>query len=91
MNTPIALRDVDNPFGSVEFTGVTPIDTRVAVVTESVVVADTAPKVAVIAVDPGLRATASPAEPGELLTEATVEVEELQVTALVRSCVELSL
>jgi hypothetical protein len=79
------LREVVNPFGSVEFVGVTPIDTRVAVVTESVVVPDTVPRTAVIVVDPGLRAAAIPAEPGELLTEATVEVEELQVTALVRS------
>jgi hypothetical protein len=79
------LREVVNPFGSVEFVGVTPIDTRVAVVTESVVVPDTVPRAAVIVVDPGLRPAAIPAEPGELLTEATVEVEELQVTALVRS------
>ena len=85
------MSEVVNPFGSVEFIGVTPIDTRVAVVTESVVVPDTAPMAAVIMADPGLRAAASPAEPGELLTEATAEAEEVQVTAPVRSCVELSL
>ena len=91
MNTPIALREVLKPFGKVEFIGVTPIDTRVADVTVSAVVADTPPKVAVMVVDPGVSAAASPVEPDELLIEATAEADELQVTAVVRSCVELSL
>jgi hypothetical protein len=75
----------------VEFIGVTPIETRVAVVTVSVMLADTPPRVAVTVLEPGLSALASPAEPAELPTEATAGLEELQLTAPVRSCVELSL
>ena len=80
-----------SPLGRVEFIGVTPIDTSVAVVTVSVMFADTVPRVAATVLDPGLNARTSPADPAALLTEATAELEELQVTALVRSCVELSL
>ena len=74
-----------------EFSGVTPIDTSVAVVTVSVMSADTLPRIAVTVVDPGRSARVSPADPAALLIEATAELEEPQVTALVRSCVELSL
>ena len=91
MNTPVALRAAVSPFGSVEFIGVTPIDTSVALVTVSAVLADRPPRAAVIVVEPGLRAVASPADPAALLTEAIAVPVELQVTALVRSCVELSL
>jgi hypothetical protein len=70
--------------------GVTPIETRVAAVTVSVVDPDTAPSVAVIVEDPGLTAVVTPVVPAVLLTVAIVGAEELQVTMLVRSCIELS-
>lgn len=72
------------------FTGVTPIDTRVAALTVSVVEPDTLASAAVIVVEPGLTALPSPLEPALLLTDATPVAEELQVTEVVRSWVELS-
>jgi hypothetical protein len=49
------------------------------------------PSVATMDVDPGLAAVASPCEALMLLTEATAALEELQVTDVVRFCVDLSL
>ena len=70
--------------------GVTSIDTRVAEVTVRAVEADTAPKVAVIVVEPGLVAVVTPFEPGVLLIAATPPAEEVHVTKAVMSCTELS-
>jgi hypothetical protein len=77
-----------SPLAIVAFAGVTPRDTRVAAVTVTVVDPDTPPKAAAIVVEPGLVAMVNPFDPETLLTEATVELEELHVTELVRSCVE---
>jgi len=77
-----------SPLAILEFAGVTPSDTRVAAVTVRVVDPDTLPRVAEIIVEPGLVAVVTPFDPEILLTEATVESAELQVTELVRSCVE---
>src|ERR1700691_2037097 len=72
--------------------GVTPIETRVAGVTLRGVEPNTPFKSAVIVVEPGFIAVASPLElePGTLVIDATVVPEVLHVTRLVRSCVELS-
>jgi hypothetical protein len=88
--TPVALNALLVPLGKLEFAGVMPMDTRVAAVTFRVVAPDTPLKVAVIMADPGLIAATTPFAPGVFFTSATVAAEELQVTAVVRSCVELS-
>jgi hypothetical protein len=69
------------------FAGATDIESRVGGcrITVKVVEPLTEPKVAVIAVGPAVSAEANPAE-----TPATTGLEELQVTAPVRSCVLLS-
>ena len=48
------------------------------------------PEVAVIVVEPAATDVALPLEPAALLMAATVVRDELQVTAVVRFCVELS-
>jgi len=48
------------------------------------------PDSAVIVVDPAVTAVASPIEPAALLIVATPVLVELQVTAVVKSCVVLS-
>jgi hypothetical protein len=70
--------------------GVTAIDTRVAGVTVKMVDPETAPLAALIVVDPGLIAVASPLDPEALLTAATAVAEEAQPTVAVKFCVELS-
>jgi hypothetical protein len=72
------------------FVGVTSIDANVAEVTVKGVDADTAPSVAEISVEPGMAVVVIPFEPGVLLIAATALAEELQVTAAVTSCTELS-
>jgi hypothetical protein len=57
----------------------------VALVTVSVVVPETAPRVAVIVVEPTAPDVASPLEPAALLIVATGKFEELHVTNNVRS------
>ncbi len=69
--------------------GVTAIDLRVAAVTVRVVVP--LPLVAVTVVEPTLRAVARPLLPEVLLIVATAGVAEVQLTILVRFCVEPSL
>jgi len=69
---------------------VTAIDTRVAAVTVTLAEPATPPKVAVIVADPVPIAVVSPKEPALSPTKATVELEELQLTEVVRFCVELS-
>ncbi len=70
--------------------GVIAIDTSVAGVTVRVVDPDMLPDVAVIVVDPVATEEANPLEPAALLIVATARADELQVTAVVRSCVVLS-
>jgi hypothetical protein len=67
------------------FDGVTAIDTRVALVTVSSELPETAPIVAAIAVVPTATEVAKPIEPAALLTLATPVFDELQVTDVVRS------
>jgi hypothetical protein len=72
---------------TVGVTGVTAIDTSVAVVTVSMVFPLTLPSVALIVVLPAFSAEARPA----LLIVAVVVLVEAHVTLAVRFCVELSL
>jgi hypothetical protein len=67
--------------------GVIAMDTRIAGVTVSVVLAEMEPSVAVITVEPGVRDVASPVA----LTVAILDVLELQVTLFVRLEVLVSL
>jgi hypothetical protein len=60
-------------------------------VTVNVVFPETIPDVAVIVEVPAATPVASPLEPAALLICATPERDELQVTAAVMFCVELSL
>jgi hypothetical protein len=60
-------------------------------VTVSVAPPVTLPDIAVIVVEPAATAVAKPLEPAALLIAATPMLDELQVTAVVRFCVELSL
>ena len=78
------------PLAMLAFAGVTPSDTRVAAVTVRPVEPDIPPSVAVIVVEPGVAVVITPFVPGALLTDATALTEELHVTELVRSWVELS-
>jgi len=70
--------------------GVTAMDTSVAEVTVSTVDPDIFPDVAVIVVEPAATEVASPLDPAALLMDATLPVDEFQVTAVVRFCVVLS-
>jgi hypothetical protein len=70
--------------------GVIAMDTSVAGVTVRVVDPDMLPDFAVIVVDPVATGVADPLEPAALLIVATSGLDELQVTAVVRSCVVLS-
>jgi hypothetical protein len=63
------------------------MDTSVAGVTVRVVDPDMLPDAAVIVVDPVAMGEANPLEPAALLIVATSVSDELQVTAVVRSCV----
>jgi len=69
------------------FIGVTAIETRVAGVTVSVVDPEMLPEVAVIIVEPAAAEVANPLEPAALLIVAAPVFDELQVAAVVRSCV----
>ena len=66
------------------------MDTSVAGVTTRVVDPDKLPDVALIVVEPEATAVANPFEPAALLIVATPVLDELQVTAVVMSCVVLS-
>ena len=78
------------PLAIVGAAGVTEIDTNAAAVTVRDVEPDTPPRVAEIVVEPALAELARPKEPDALLIEAIAVSEELQVTAAVTFCVELS-
>ena len=64
-------------------------DTTPLPVTASVAVPETLPDVAVIVVEPAATEVASPLEPAALLILAIAAVDDFQVTAVVRFCVEL--
>jgi len=68
--------------------GVIARETSVAGVTVSVVDPDRVPDVAVIVVEPVAIGVTSPIEPAALLIAATDVDDELQVTVVVRFCVE---
>jgi hypothetical protein len=74
------------PSGSDGFCGVRLSKTSAAVCTVNVVVALTAPRVAVIVVIPVPELVASPWVPLPLLIVATVAAEEAHITVLVMSC-----
>jgi len=80
---PVAVNCLVVPSAMLGFVGSTSTDTSVAAVTVSVVLPEIPPNVAVIVVDPAAAAAASPLEPAELLTVATVVDEEVQVTEAV--------
>jgi hypothetical protein len=69
-----------------EFVGVRSITTKVAAVTFRAVEPDICPSVALMVVEPGLAAVASPA----LLIEAAAAFAELQMTCDETSCFEPS-
>ena len=71
------------PLGMDGLTGVTEIETSVAVVMVRVVEALTEPDVAVIVATPTALLVARPCVPGELLTATRAALEELQVMILV--------
>ena len=70
--------------------GVTVRETSVAGVTVSIVDPETVPNAATIVVAPVATEVATPLDPAALLIVAMPGYDELQVTAFVRSCVELS-
>ncbi len=78
------------PLAMLGLVGLTATETSVAAVIVSVVEPETLPDVAVIVVVPVPTAVASPFEPAALLIVAAAVLDELQVTAAVRFCVELS-
>lgn len=78
------------PIFIVWLAGVTVIEARLALKTVRVVLPDTLPKTAETTVWPGPTEVANPLELVPLLMVATVVAEDLQVTKLVRSWVELS-
>ena len=66
------------------------MDTSAAAVTVKIVDPEILPDIAVIVVDPADVEAVNPLEPVALLIVATPVLDELQVTAAVRSCVVLS-
>jgi hypothetical protein len=78
------------PRAMLGFVGLIARDTSVAVVTVSVVDAETPPTAAVIVVIPAATAVALPLEPAALLMVATAVSDEVQVADVVTSCVLLS-
>ena len=81
---------MDVPLAMLGLTGETAMDTSVAAVTVRLVDPVVLPDAAVIVVDPAATEVANPLEPAVLLTVAAPELDEPQVTAVVRSCVVLS-
>jgi hypothetical protein len=85
-NVPVAVNCCFAPALIDGFAGVTAIDTNVAAVTVSVVEPLTAPEAALIVLVPAATPMANP----PVVIVATPVVAELQVTELVKFCVELS-
>jgi len=86
VKTPAATKRPVRPLAMLALVGVRSITTKVAGVTLKLVEPDIFPIFAVIMVDPGLAAVASPA----LLIEAAAAFAELQVTCAEISCFEPS-
>ena len=78
------------PVAVLGLVGVIAMDTSNAGVTVRAVDPDMLPDVAVIVVEPVATEEADPLEPAALLIVAATRADELQVTAVVRSCVVLS-
>jgi len=70
--------------------GVIAMETSDAAVTVSVADPEIVPDVAVMVVEPVATEVANPFEPAALLTVATDDADELQVTLVVRVCIEPS-
>ncbi len=87
---PVAVNCWVVPLTTLGLVGVTARETSVAGVTVRVVDAVMLPDTAEIVVEPAATEEADPLEPAELLIVAAPELEELQVTDVVRSWVELS-
>lgn len=85
LKVPCAVNVCEDPKLIAELAGVTAIETKVALVTVSVVVALIPENAAVIVVVPVVTPVATPPLPDALLTVATDGVDEVQVTAEVRS------
>ena len=78
------------PRAMTELVGVTEMDTSIAAVTVRVVEPETLPLVAVMATVPTATLVARPSLPAALDTAATEIFVEVQVAAVVKSWVELS-
>src|SRR5690242_17040758 len=90
--TPVAVNCSVRPLAIDGLGGVTWIDTSVAAVTVSTALGEVTPlRAALMLLVPTPAAVATPLEPPALLMLATLALSEAQVTAVVRSCVELSL
>jgi len=87
-NVPVAVNCCVDPVGKEEVRGVMEIEINVAGDTVNTVDPDMLPDVAVIVVEPAATGVASPFEPVALLMDATDVDDELQVTVVVRFCVE---
>ena len=90
MKVPVAVNCCIVPAGFDDVPGVTAMDTRAAAVTARFAVLLTDPSVAVITVPPWPALVAKPAFGAVALIVATPGTDELQVTELVTSCIELS-
>jgi len=88
LNEPVATNDNLVPGAIVRFTGVTEIDTMVALVTLSVIEALTLSNVALMITDPGLMPFIKPLAPPSFAIPAS---DEVQVACVVRSRVPPSL
>jgi hypothetical protein len=78
------------PLAMLGLVGVIAMETSVAVVMVSVADPEMLPDVALIVVEPAATDVASPLDPAALLIVATLVLEEFQVTAPVKSCVDPS-
>ena len=79
-----------SPLAMLALAGVAAIDTNVAEVTVRAVLPERLPLVAVIVVLPAVTELARPCVPAALLIVATPVLLDVQVTSVVRFCVELS-
>lgn len=89
-NVPVAVNWLVSPFAMFALAVVTAMDASVAAVTVSDFVPERVPAVALTVAEPAATDVAKPLEPAALLIVATEPGEELQVTAVVISCVLLS-
>jgi methylglyoxal synthase len=87
---PVAVNCRVSPFAIDGLAGVTAMDTSVAAVTVNVVLPLTPPSVAVMTDDPVFTDDASPALPPAFEMVAVPVVPDVQVTAVVRVCVVMS-